>query len=99
MSVAAKEKMSADEFLAWAEAQEGRWELQDGAPVAMSPERVAHAETKDRTLQSLARAIERARAPCRALPDGLGVRIGARTVFHPDALGYCRPRLPPDATG
>jgi Uma2 family endonuclease len=97
MSVVVKEKMSADEFLAWAEGQEGRWELHDGALVAMSPERIAHAETKDRTLQSLARAIERARAPCRALPDGLGVRIGARTIFEPDALVYCGPRLPPDA--
>ena len=30
-------KMTVDEFLAWAEAQDGRWELFDGVPVAMSP--------------------------------------------------------------
>jgi Uma2 family endonuclease len=97
MSVVAKEKLSADQFLVWAEAQEGRWELHDGAAVAMSPERVAHAETKDQSVKALARAIENATAPCRALPDGLGVRINHRTIFEPDALVYCGPRLPPDA--
>src|ERR1700722_5191275 len=97
MSVVAKEKLSADQFLVWAEAQEGRWELYDGAAVAMSPERVAHAETKDQSVKALARAIESARAPCRALPDGLGGRINQRTIFEPDALVYCGPRLPPEA--
>jgi Uma2 family endonuclease len=97
MSVVAKEKMSADEFLVWAEAQEGRWELDEGAPVAMSPERVIHAETKHRVTQTLTRAIDEARAPCRALPDGLGVRVGAKTIFEPDALVYCGPRLPPES--
>jgi Uma2 family endonuclease len=96
MSVVAKEKMNADEFLLWVEAQEGRWELHDGAPIAMSPERVIHAETKHRATQTLARAIDDARAPCRALPDGLGVRISAKTVFEPDALVYCGPRLAPE---
>lgn len=97
MQAIAKEKMSPDEFLVWAEAQEGRWELHDGALVAMSPERVVHAETKGQVAQTLARAIESAHAPCRALPDGLGVRVGAGTVFEPDALVYCGARLPPDA--
>jgi Uma2 family endonuclease len=97
MSVAVKEKMSADEFLVWAEAQEGRWELQDGAPVAMSPERVAHGRTKSEVFRSLSAAIGRASLPCEALPDGAGVRIADGTVFEPDALVYCGPRLPPDA--
>jgi Uma2 family endonuclease len=97
MSVAVKEPMSADEFLLWAEAQDGRWELQDGALVAMAPERVVHAETKGRVYRSLQDAIDRASAPCRALPEGAGVRIAARTVFEPDALVYCGPRPPPAA--
>ncbi len=33
-------------FLAWAEGREGRWELRDGQPVLMAPERAAHALTK-----------------------------------------------------
>lgn len=33
------DKMTGDEVLAWAETQDGRWELFNGVPVAMSPER------------------------------------------------------------
>ena len=39
-------KMTVDDFLVWAETQEGRWELYDGVPVAMSPERVIHGLVK-----------------------------------------------------
>ena len=35
-------KMTVDDFLAWAETQEGRRELYDGVPVAMAPERAIH---------------------------------------------------------
>ena len=38
MSTALKQ-MTVDEFLSWAEGREGRWELHDGVPVMMSPER------------------------------------------------------------
>jgi Uma2 family endonuclease len=97
MSSAAEKKMSVDEFFAWAEGREGRWELHDGHPVAMSPERVLHAETKGMAFLALKRAIERAGVPCRAVPDGAAVRIAARTAFEPDATVYCGPRLPPQA--
>ena len=89
--------MSVDEFFTWAEGREGRWELHDGRPVAMSPERVLHAETKGAVFLALKAAIERAGAPCRAVPDGAAVRIAARTSFEPDATVYCGPRLAPDA--
>ena len=39
MSAVAKPKMTVDEFLVWAEGRDGRWELQDGEVLAMSPER------------------------------------------------------------
>jgi Uma2 family endonuclease len=96
MSLVVKEKMSADEFLIWAEAQEGRWELHDGALVAMSPEREAHFATKGEVFHALRQAVDRAHARCRVYPDGATVRVSARTVFEPDALVYCGPRLPPD---
>ena len=41
MSTALKQ-MTIEEFLLWAEGPGGRWELHDGVPVMMSPERVAH---------------------------------------------------------
>jgi Uma2 family endonuclease len=96
MSAAVKEKMSADEFLVWAEAQEGRWELHDGALVAMSPERVVHSRTKGEVFRSLKAAIDRAGSPCEALPDGAAVRVAQGSIFEPDALVYCGPRLPPE---
>ena len=89
--------MSVDEFLVWAEGRDGRWELQDGEPVAMSPERLLHAETKLEVAVALKSAIARAGAPCHAVPDGATVRISARTAFEPDATVYCGPRLPPEA--
>jgi Uma2 family endonuclease len=97
MSTVAKPQLTVDEFLASADGRDGRWELQDGELVAMSPERVAHLETKAEVMFALRSVIERARAPCRVLPDGATVRIAARTAFEPDAVVYCGARLPPDA--
>ena len=39
MSTSAQRKMTVDEFLVWAEGQDGRWELYNGVPYAMAPER------------------------------------------------------------
>lgn len=96
MSDAAAKLMTVDEFLVWGEGREGRWELRDGVVVALSPERVAHLETKANALFSLSDAIRRAQAPCRVYPDGATVRISKRTAFEPDALVRCGPPLPPD---
>ncbi len=97
MSTAADKSMTVDEFFGWAEGREGRWELYDGQPIAMSPERVAHAETKGAVFLALTRALDRAGAPCHVLPDGATVRVDPRTAFEPDALVYCGKRLPPGA--
>ena len=95
MPTAAEKLMTVDEFFGWAEGREGRWELFDGRPIAMSPERVAHLETKAAALIALKGAIAKAGASCHALPDGATVRISARTAFEPDATVYCGPRLAP----
>ena len=97
MSVVVKKKMTANEFLAWGEGQEGRWELHEGILVAMSPERVAHTETKGEVFSALRTAIGIAKAPCRALTEGASVRVDSETVFEPDVLVYCGARLPPEA--
>ncbi len=52
----------------------------------MSPERLIHTETKFEVVVALKSAIQRAGAPCHAVPDGATVRIDARTAFEPDAL-------------
>ncbi len=97
MSTLAKQKMTVDEFLAWAESHEGRYELIEGEVFAMSPQRVAHAVVKLNAVNALRAAIAKSGAPCRALPDGLTVRISKTTAFEPDALVYCGAPLPADA--
>lgn len=97
MTAQPKAKMTVDEFLVWAERQPERYELVNGEVFAMSPERTRHAETKFAVQTALAEAIRRAGVPCRMLPDGMTVRVDARTAYEPDALVYCGERLPGDA--
>ena len=96
MSTALKQ-MTADEFLLWAEGKEGRWELHDGAPLMMSPERLAHIRTKKHVVFALDEAISRAGLPSEAFADGVAIKIDARTVFEPDASIVCGPRKEDDA--
>ena len=96
MSIALKQ-MTVDEFLLWAEGKEGRWELHDGVPVAMAPERSLHAETKAEVYVALRHAIRLKGLPCRVYPDGMAVRVGARATYEPDAFVTCGPRAPADA--
>ena len=48
MSSPAQSEMDVDVFLAWAAGREGRWELRDGQPVLMAPERAASCPYKVR---------------------------------------------------
>ncbi|MFO1141372.1 MAG: Uma2 family endonuclease [Amaricoccus sp.] len=90
--------LTADEFIAWALDQpEGRFELDNGAVVAMAPERISHGRAKNRTLRALEAAIAARGLGCEAHPDGASVRIDDRTVYEPDALVRCGPPLSGDA--
>ena len=89
MADAAQTDLDVDSFLRWAQGREGRWELRDGQPLMMAPERAVHALTKFAAQAALKGAIERARLPCRMFPDGMTVRIGPRTAFEPDAQVVC----------
>jgi Uma2 family endonuclease len=102
MSTAIK-LMTVDEFLPWAEGQEGRWELHDGVPVLlssgplmMSPERLGHTRVKGKVFVALAEGVKRKALPCEAFTDGVSVKIDARTTFEPDASVICGPRRPDD---
>jgi Uma2 family endonuclease len=97
MSVRVKADMTVDAFLAWAEGQPGRHELIDGEVVAMSPQRARHTRVKYRVQSALERAIADAGLPCEMLPDGMTVRVDARTAFEPDALVQCGELLSDDA--
>jgi Uma2 family endonuclease len=89
---------TADEFIAWALDQpEGRFELENGAVVAMAPERVSHAIAKLNAVTALRDEVATRGLACRAFPDGMAVRVNDRTVYEPDALVRCGPPLPGDA--
>jgi Uma2 family endonuclease len=97
MSTHALRKMTVDEFLVWAEGQEGRWELYNVVPYAMSPERTRHAKVKIAAYLALLRAVRKAGLPCHVLPDGVGVRISRDVMHIPDAQVYSGRELPDDA--
>jgi Uma2 family endonuclease len=91
MSTAIK-LMTVEEFLAWAEGKDGRWELHDGVPVMMSPERLAHIRTKARAMRALDDALQLAGLPCESVADGLTVKVNSGATFEPDASVVCGPR-------
>jgi Uma2 family endonuclease len=84
-----KEHMTVAEFLPWAKQQPERWELFDGVPMAMSPERIVHGDTKYRAARAFDAAIAKARVPCRFVLDSAAVRIDTRNSYQPDLLVYC----------
>jgi Uma2 family endonuclease len=96
MSTALKQ-MTVDEFLPWAEGKEGRWELHDGVPVMMSPERAVHGRVKFSAAIGLRNAVLAAGLPCEVFTDGMAIRIDARATYEPDASVTCGPRALPDA--
>jgi Uma2 family endonuclease len=97
MTALRKERMSVDDFIAWAGLQPERWELLDGVPMAVSPERVVHGDVKYRVARALDGAIASAKVPCRFVLDSAAVRIDARSLYQPDALVYCGEPVSGDA--
>jgi Uma2 family endonuclease len=57
-------RMSAEEFLAWAEGRPGRYELHNGEVVAMSPGQTGHAKIKYQVAHVLDDAIAKAGCGC-----------------------------------
>ncbi|MDO9710457.1 Uma2 family endonuclease [Paracraurococcus lichenis] len=94
MNAAPQRRMTADEFIDWADRTDFRGELVAGEPVAMSPERIEHGEVKGTAYAALRDAIRRARLPCQAIVDSVAVRVDDGTVYMPDVLVRCGSRLP-----
>ena len=98
MNELAPKPLTVEEFIAWAQDQEsGRYELEDGRIIKMSPERVGHIKVKYRVIKALEAAIMAARVDVFPLTDGATVRIGPRTAYEPDAMVYAGPELPDSA--
>jgi Uma2 family endonuclease len=89
--------MTVDEFLVWAEGQEGRWELYNGVPYRMPLEGVGHSEVRFSVQTALLRGCRRSDLECHMLGRGVGVRVSPQAMHIPDALVYCGPKLPNDS--
>jgi Uma2 family endonuclease len=102
-----KHKMTAEEFLAWAEEQlpeAGKFELWDGEVVLRHgpggfEERSEHRESKTAMVLTLHDAIERAGLPYRVAADGPMVRLAPSRMAKPDVLIYCGPKAPRGVQG
>jgi Uma2 family endonuclease len=97
MNVALRRAMTANEYLVWSDSQSERQrtELINGQIVTMPAERLLHTSVKTSAFLALRQAIRTAGLPCKALPDGPGVRIDDHTVYEPDTLVYCGGDPPP----
>jgi Uma2 family endonuclease len=95
-------KMNFEQFIEWAEAREGRWELHDGVPVRLhdpargQSERFAHLRVKARVFRILDDAISSNKLDCEVVPDGATVVIDDEVSYEPDALVYCGKRMGDD---
>jgi len=97
MTALRKPLMTVEKFLVWAQKQPDDWELFDGIPVAMAPERVVHGRTKYRIARAFDDAIAAAGLQCEVVLDSAAVRIDARNSYQPDALVYCGEPVSGDA--
>lgn len=88
--------MTREEFRRWAMDQGRRYELVNGSPIAMAPERLGHARLKARVWRAFDQAIAERGLPCEALPDGVTVVVDEVTQYEPDTVVHCGPRDPDD---
>ena len=90
-------RMHVEEFLAWTLDRPGRYECVEGEVLAMSPHRGRQVEAKAAAFLALGDAVRRSGISCRAMADGMTVRLGSANAYEPDAVACRGPRLPEDA--
>ncbi len=88
MSVALRRPWTIEQFLAWEEQQELRYEFDGFEPVAMVGGTEAHAIIQSALLIAVGRRLNR--PPCRILGSDLKLRVAGR-VRYPDAMIICSP--------
>jgi len=90
--------MNSRGFREWMENRddEKRFELVDGEPIALAPERVGHALLKARTWAPFTDEIRKKGLVCQASPDGMTIEIDDYTGYKPDAVVNRGPNLRQD---
>jgi Uma2 family endonuclease len=94
MTALPRHRMTADEFLVWAEAQPkeaGRFELWDGEVIVkrgptgqQQSERARHWEAKFSIATALKAAVKKSGLRCYAVPEGASLRVTDSRGFEPD---------------
>ena len=87
-------RMTVDEFLAWAPARDGRWELIDGSAIKMPSETFDHIDAKFFVCLALKQLVAGSGGTLHVLSDGATVRIDPHNANEPDALVYAGPKRP-----
>lgn len=86
------QRMTVEEYLPWAMARDGRWELIDGRPVKMPSETFDHIDVKFCVCLALKEAVDASGLELHVLTDGATVRINPHNGNGPDALVYAGPK-------
>ena len=94
MNVALRRPMSRDEFLAWVERQEGRWEFDGIQPVAMTGGSLGHSVITGNLIRTLGNRL--AGKPCRPIGPDAAVATVGNAVRYPDVVVTCSPFRPGD---
>jgi Uma2 family endonuclease len=83
--------MTVQDFLAWEEPWQGRWQLVDGEPVGMAPASPAHGAIQAELAKLLSIALERRDLPCRVIvAPGVTPRVRSNINFRiPDLGVFC----------
>jgi len=95
MNIALKRPWTTEQFLAWEERQELRYEFDGFQPVAMAGGTAAHAAIQRNLIVALGVGL-RGR-PCQPYGSELKIKVADRPIRYPDAFVVCTP-VPPRAT-
>ena len=94
MNVALRKPMTLEQFLAWEEQQELRYEFDGFQPVAMAGGTAAHAAVQRNLIIAL--GVRLRGKPCRPYGSELKIEVAGR-IRYPEAFVVCTP-VPPRST-
>lgn len=92
--------MTVADFLIWEEGQAfgSAFELVDGTPHMMAPEKVLHTQVKGAVFLAVGRALAKASlAKCRVFTEGITIPVQDHSAYKPDISVYCGDDLDDDA--
>jgi Uma2 family endonuclease len=101
MTIQQKIRMTVADFLVWAQTQPGRYELVEGEPVRMAPERALHNRVKYLVCRALDASVTRAGLACDVFTDGMTVMVDGlegHRAREPDACVQCGAAQDPQST-